>query len=223
MSGDVTPQHSAFLSAVLRFLTLHHGRSSVNTPEYYALRSELWDEPLGAMRPAWEQRSYWRMEFPAMKAYVRRDGLQYPCHLVDLSGTGARITDTVGRVGVAARAGDRVILSLRPARSTLQIELPVEVVHHDAETGTFGLRFRAAPLVTHRRDTLGHARKRPPTARGRHGHAPAPAMEADLLELPMPLRDAPVVSDPHSVPANDTSHTDVPAGDRDPWVDFNVA
>jgi len=206
----VDPQHSAFLSAVIRYLTLRHAPDATVTTEWSALRRTLADEPLGAMRPAWEQRSYWRMDFSPMPAMLRKNGIDYPCHLLDLSASGARITDASGQSKVSAKAGDTVILSLRPRRATIRIELPIEVVHHESETGTFGVRFRGAPLVTHQRDTVGHLRKRV-VDRARQAEQARQQLSLQGGDLPPTFVDAPIVADPAQPAANDSS------------VDFHVA
>lgn len=202
----VDPQHNAFLSAVLRYLTLKHKRVAAITPEWQSLRTTLADEPIGAMRPAWEQRSYWRMDFSPVPAMIRCGGLDYPCRLLDLSATGARITAQHGESKVGVRAGDQVVLSLRPDRSTLRVELPIEVIHHDIESGTMGVRFRGAPVLTHRRDTVGHLRHRVVERR-------AQAATQMIVDegLPPDLIDAPIVCDPREVAANDVGLEDAGA------------
>ena len=142
------PQVRAFLLAVLRFQTLRH-RGQGAGYEYRLLRGILGEQPVGSLRPPFEQRAFRRMPVH-LDAYARVGGKDAPCTVLDLSGTGARIRDETGIPRDLAPGAD-LVLHVAPCGTTLRIFLAACVVHRDPESDTYGLVFTAAPVLAHQR------------------------------------------------------------------------
>lgn len=181
------PERTAFLTTVLRYLTLRYNPRTAEDAEYDRCKSALADPPLGTLRPNWQQRSFKRLEFEGLRGLARINELDSPIEVLDLSGSGLRMRDE-GGLGEAMQPGKKVMISLEPPRSQLRIDLPAEIVHHDEETDTHGVRFLGAPLVLQRHPS-----------RARKPSAPPPDDRDPISALP-------VVTEIGGAPANDSAY-----------------
>lgn len=137
----MTPFEQAFLSAVLRYVSLVHAPHGAGGDELTGLRVLL---EQGDAAPD-ERRRHRRM-FVDLAATTRDADMQAPARVLDIGAGGLRLRND-GRLPL--RQGDRVVVSLTPERSSLRIDLPVEVVR---STGVdeVGVRFCGPPLSLQR-------------------------------------------------------------------------
>lgn len=143
----------AFVSAVLRYVTLVHAQGVPATAELEGLEAVLTMPGApsdGSDGGAWERRRYRRLEVD-MPAAARDAEVQAPARVVDIGAGGLRLRND-GRLRM--RTGDRLVVSLFPDQWPVRIDLPVEVVRI-AEREDVGVRFCGRPLVLHRRLTPG--------------------------------------------------------------------
>ncbi|MBX7084065.1 MAG: PilZ domain-containing protein [Nannocystaceae bacterium] len=136
----MTPLQRAFLSTVLRYVALVHGRGD-RDGELASLRALL-ESPQGQR----DDRRRWRRLALALPATTRNTDLQAPAQIVDVGAGGMRL-DNLGHLRL--RPGDRVVVSLLPPPSAVRIDVPCEVVR--AGPGSeLGVRFCGRPLTLHR-------------------------------------------------------------------------
>lgn len=149
----MTPFEQAFLSAVLRYVSLVHAPRGTDGDELAGLRVLL-EQPDAAPD---DRRRHRRMAVD-LAATARGADVQVPARVLDIGAGGLRLRND-GRLPL--RTGDRVVVSLSPERSSLRIDLPVEVVRRTG-ADEVGVRFCGAPLSLYRsRETGGGG--------GRHG------------------------------------------------------
>lgn len=155
----------AFVTAVLRYLTLHHGEP--DTHDERAQLEALLAAPSSAADSATatgDERRRHRRVGVDLPALTRDADLAAPGRVVDIGAGGMALRN---EGGLRLRTGDRVVVSLVPDEWPVRIDLPVEVVRvrSDARTPAedlVGVRFCGRPLVLHRRltpplRTTGHS------------------------------------------------------------------
>lgn len=141
----------AFISAVLRYVTLVHGETPPAKDDLATLEAVLSTPRNDGMDGgAWERRRHRRLavEVPAA---ARDADVQAPATVVDIGAGGLQLRND-GRLRM--RTGDRVVVSLLPSDWAVRIDLPVEVVR-SGDDDMIGVRFCGRPLVLHRRLTPG--------------------------------------------------------------------
>lgn len=146
------PDERAFFAAVIRFQALRHDQDRPGTIEYRQLDQYLTEDPVGSLRPQYEQRGYRRHSAGGLEGVLRFSDGDTPVSIEDMSGTGLRLCTPHG-APIGATKGRRTI-SLTPPSSKLRIDIPVEFVHSEGEA--HGVRFAGPPLVL---------RRHPPTKR----------------------------------------------------------
>lgn len=149
----VMPIEQAFVSAVLRYVTLVHGAPAASPDEVAQLETMLaipGAPTNGEDGGAWERRRYHRVAVD-MPASARDSDVQVPARVVDIGAGGLQLRND-GRLPM--RAGDRVVVSLVPDEWPVRIDLPVEVVR-TGNDDLVGVRFCGRPLVLHRRVSPG--------------------------------------------------------------------
>lgn len=157
------PIEHAFVSAVLRYVTLAHGAPSAAAGELAQLEAILTTPVVVASSASGADRRVHRRMALDMPAATRDADVQVPARVVDIGAGGIQIRNE-GRLRM--RTGDRIVVSLMPEDWPVRIDLPVEVVRK-GDDDRVGLRFCGRPLVLHRRIV--------PPQRAAHGTAHATA------------------------------------------------
>jgi hypothetical protein len=166
MARAMAIQH-AFVTAVLRYLTLHHGEHGTQH-ERHQLEALLASPGIATSDAAvrGEERRRHRRVDVDIPALTRDADLAAPGRVVDIGGGGMALRN---EGGLRLRTGDRVVVSLLPDDWPVRIDLPVEVVRTKGDASNtdedlVGVRFCGRPLVLHRRLT-------PPVRGPGHGTA----------------------------------------------------
>jgi hypothetical protein len=144
--GMGMPIEHAFVSAVLRYVTLAHGAPSAAAGELAQLEAILSTPGASATASGADRRRHRRMSVD-LPAATRDADVQVPARVVDI-GAGGLMLRNEGRLRM--RPGDRVVVSLLPEDWPVRIDLPVEVIRK-GDDDRVGVRFCGQPLVLHRR------------------------------------------------------------------------
>lgn len=157
----------AFVTAVLRYLSLHHGEAGAadERAQLEALLAAPTAIAQSATAAGDERRQHRRVEVD-LPALTRDADLAAPGRVVDIGAGGMALRN---EGGLRLRTGDRVVVSLMPDEWPVRIDLPVEVVRVRSDANApredlVGVRFCGRPLVLHRRLT-------PPVRAPGHGTA----------------------------------------------------
>lgn len=141
----------AFLSAVVRFLSLHFAPRRQWTDEYARLLRWLqeYDEELDeANRLPWQRRPYRRVALQDVGVLIWVRSLALPGNLIEVSANEARLTCRENLPPTLDTAP--FVLSCLPPAADVRIDLPVRVVEFFGDSEV-KVEFCGAPLVLHRR------------------------------------------------------------------------